>query len=280
MQVYKYMDIGTAKPTQDEMQGVPHYLIDELMPDEEFSAAVFQTRAKKYIAEIAARGGQPIITGGTGFYINGLLFDNDFTESDGDPAYRAFLFGEAEAKGADYIHGLLRAADPEAAEAIHPNNVKRVVRALEYNKLTNGRISEHNAQQKQKQKQKQMHYDAALIILYTEREQMYRRINERVDQMLSLGLVDEVRRLLDMGYAKNISMLGIGYKEIAEYLTGNVSLDAAVETLKKNTRHFAKRQLTWFRHQCDGLWINIDEFNNKDIIVDKILKEKGVQTHG
>lgn len=261
MQVYKYMDIGTAKPTVEEMKGIKHYLIDTLYPDEEFSIAVFQKMAKKYINEIYEKGKIPILSGGTGFYINSIVYDNNFKETFIDETLRKKLQEDAITKGNLYLHNILREVDFESSEAIHFNNVKRVIRAIEYYKQTGQKISEHNKIEKAKEEI----YNSTFIILNRDREIIYDRINQRVDLMIKKGLVDEVSKLLKMGYSKNlVSMQGLGYKEIVSYLDDEISLDYAVEIIKRDTRHFAKRQITWFKHQCNGFWIDMDK--NNDII--------------
>ncbi len=271
MQVYKYMDIGTAKPSKEEMQGIKHYLIDELFPDEEFSVATFQHMAKKYLTDIYNKGKIPIVAGGTGFYINALVKDNNFSSDEIDLEYREKLFNIANEKGNEYLHSLLKEIDIRSYENIHFNNVKRVVRALEYYKITGEKISTHN----EKEKTKESIYDTTFIILNMDRNLLYERIDLRVNKMLENGLVSEVKRLLDMGYSENlVSMKGLGYKELIPYIKGEVSLDEAISILKRDTRHFAKRQLTWFRNQSNSYskWINVDEFTNNCIIVDIIIK--------
>ena len=247
MQVYKHMTIGTAKPSIEEMQGIPHYLVDELMPDEEYSAAIFQKKAQAHIGDITSRGKTPIVCGGTGFYINALLYGTDFTETETDTTLRDELQAIADAEGQEAFHARLAAIDHAAAQAIHANNVRRVIRALEYHAQTGRRISEHNAEQKQREAD----YNAQTIILTRDRLELYDRIDKRVDIMIERGLIDEVQWLLDAGYHEKLpSMRGLGYKEIAAYLRGAYSLDEAVRILKRDTRHFAKRQRTWFRHQA------------------------------
>lgn len=277
MQVYKYMDIGTAKPTVDEMEGIPHYLIDELYPDEEFNVAVFQRKAKDYIQGIHAKGKIPILVGGTGFYIQAVVNDIDFTETNVDTSLREVLYKEAEELGSEALHLRLREIDPVAADSIHPNNVKRVVRALEFFQQTGQKISAHNEQERQKTSP----YQTAFMMLHMERDILYTRINDRVDQMLRDGLVEEVRFLLEQGYGPElVSMKGLGYKEIIPYLKGENSLEEAVYILKRDTRHFAKRQLTWFRGQCEGLWLDVgkDGYNLKEIIpnIIKYIEEIGI----
>jgi len=271
MQVYKHMDIGTAKPTLEEMDGVKHYLIDEIKPWDDYSVAVFVRKAKEYISDILKRGKQPIVVGGTGFYINALIYDNDFMSTENEPqntAIRDELYNIAETQGAISLHRMLMETDPLAAERIHPNNVKRVVRALEFHKLTGGKlISEHNDIEKTRTSP----YDVSFFMLDMPREQLYQRIELRIDKMLEEGLVNEVQALLDMGVSPNtVSMRGLGYKELVPYLEGQLTLDEATALLKRNTRRFAKRQLTWFRNQCTGVTIFVDEAGNRCIIDDII----------
>ena len=265
MQVYKHMDIGSAKIRPEEMQGIKHYLIDELEPDEEFHVVRFQEMAKKALEEIYAKNKIPIVVGGTGFYIQALLYDIDFTENDEDTEYRKELEQLAAEKGADALHDMLRKVDPESAEAIHANNVKRVIRALEFHKQTGGKISEHNEQERAKSSP----YDFCYFVLNDERERLYERINLRIDQMLDDGLVEEVMSLKDQGYTKEmVSMQGLGYKEVLDYLNGNCTLEEAIYILKRDTRHFAKRQLTWFRRERDVIWVSKNEHNYDE---DKML---------
>lgn len=275
MQVYRYMDIGTAKVTQEEAQGVPHYLIDEYDPDEEYNVMLFQEKAKAYMEQIWAKGKIPILVGGTGFYINALLYDTDFTETENNTAFREECYRLAEEQGAEALYERLRQIDPEYAAGIHANNVKRVTRALEYHHLTGEKFSAHNAAQKEKDTP----YTAAVILLTMERERLYARIEERIDQMLEQGLLEEVKGLLDRGYSPDlVSMQGIGYKEFVPYFNGTCTLEEAVTQLKTNTRHFAKRQLTWFRRQIDGLWIDMGKASAEDAMEDALeyLKETGV----
>lgn len=266
MQVYKYMDIGTAKVKETEMQGIKHYLIDEIMPDDEYSAAVFQKKAKEYIKIINDNGNIPILTGGTGFYINALVYDNNFMSTESEQTYRYELQELAETKGKEYLFNILKKIDPVSSYNIHPNNIKRVIRAIEFYKQTGKKLSEHNDTEKKKESP----YNTAMFILNMGREKLYNRINERVDKMINDGLVSEVENLLKMGYSENlVSMQGLGYKEIVSYLNGNIILEEAVNILKRDTRRFAKRQLTWFKHQCtNGIWIDVDEFKSTDDLVD------------
>lgn len=269
MQVYKYMDIGSAKITPNDMQGVSHYLIDELEPDEEFHVVRFVALAKSYLEKIYAEGRIPIIVGGTGFYIQALLYDIDFTEQESDEAYRSFLETLACEKGAEHLHAMLREVDPESAEAIHANNSKRVIRALEFYHLSGKKISEHN----ETERRKTSPYNFAYFVLNDDREKLYERINTRVDTMVENGLVDEVRRLQAMGcHSDMVSMQGLGYKEILAYLNGNCTLEEAVYVIKRQTRHFAKRQITWFKRERDVIWLPKDRYGyDEQKILDDML---------
>lgn len=267
MQVYKYMDIGSAKIHPEEMQGVKHYLVDELEPDEEFNVVRFQQMAKQAMQEIYAKGKVPILVGGTGFYIQAVLYDIDFQENDEDHSYREELEVLVKEKGASYLHQMLVKVDEESAKEIHENNVKKVIRALEYHHQTGQKISAHNAQERQKESP----YNAVYFVLNDDRKNLYNRINLRVDQMIEEGLVEEVRGLKERGYQKEmVSMQGLGYKEMLDYLDGIYTLEEAVEIIKRDTRHFAKRQLTWFRRERNVEWINKEEFDYDE---DRILAE-------
>lgn len=257
MQVYRHMDIGSAKITTEEMCGVPHHLIDILEPAEEFNVVMFQRLAKQALEEIYANGHIPIVTGGTGFYIQALLYDIDFTEHDGDDTIRMELEELVKEQGAEYLHGMLRAIDPESAEIIHANNVKRVIRAIEFFRQTGERISVHN----QNESKKESPYEFLYYVVNTDRTLLYERIDRRIDEMLALGLINEVNELKAMGCTEDmVSMQGLGYKEILAYLNGNCTLDDAVYILKRDTRHFAKRQLTWFKRERDVRWLNLPEY--------------------
>lgn len=274
MQVYKYMDIGTAKVTEEEKQGVKHYLIDELYPDEEFSIAVFQKMAKNALTEIYADNKMPILVGGTGFYVNGLIYDNDFTPGEKDEKMRLELEKEANEKGNEYVHDILKDLDPEYAETVHPNNLKRVIRAIEYCKDTGEKFSEYNARERLREPA----YDVKSFILNMDRDHLYKRIEKRIDIMIENGLIDEVKELMKIYPDNLVSMKGLGYKEIIGYLKGEYSLEDAVYILKRDTRHFARRQITWFRHQSDGVWIDMEEFTSPkaaaEFIAKKITEEK------
>lgn len=271
IQIYKYMDVGSAKVMPSEMNGVVHHLIDELYPDEEFNVYTFKKMANVAMDGIYARGSVPVIAGGTGFYIQSVLYDINFDEEQGDKEYRYQLEKLAKEKGNEHIHNMLKAIDEESAAIIHKNNTKRVIRALEYYNETGKKFSQNNEEQRQNESP----YDFKYFVLNMEREKLYERINMRVDMMVNAGLIEEVKNLLKMGYHRELkSMQGIGYKEIVSYLNGEMSLDEAIETLKQNTRHFAKRQLTWFRREKNVTWINYDEFgSNIDKIYQYILEE-------
>lgn len=261
MQVYRHMDIGSAKITKEEMADVPHYLIDVLEPEEEFHVVRFQQMAKAAMADMYSRGKIPIIVGGTGFYIQALLYDIDFTENEGDSVYREKLEALAKEKGAAYLHGQLAMVDPKSAEEIHANNIKRVIRALEFYHQTGQKISEHN----ERERQKESPYQFCYFVLNDRRECLYERIDQRVDQMIRNGLVQEVQTLKERGCTKQmVSMQGLGYKEIFSYLEGDCSLEEAVYIIKRDTRHFAKRQLTWFKRERDVIWVQKDELNYDD----------------
>ena len=265
MQVYRGMDIGSAKVTKEEMGGIKHYLIDVLEPDEEFHVVRFQQMAKEAMAEIYQEGKIPILTGGTGFYIQSVLYDIDFTSQQEDIAYRERLEQLAKEQGNEALHAMLQEVDPVSAEKIHANNVKRVIRALEFYEKTGMPISEHN----EKEAAKESPYTFCYFVLKDDRQRLYDRIELRIDQMLEQGLVDEVRKLKEKGYHKEmVSMQGLGYKEILAWLDGEISYEEAVYILKRDTRHFAKRQLTWFRREKDVIWVDKDKFNYDD---DRIL---------
>lgn len=261
MQVYRRMNIGSAKISPEEMQGVKHYLVDILEPTEDFNIVLFQKYAKQAIAEIYQKGKIPIIVGGTGFYIQSVLYDIDFQESGEDTALRAKLEQLAQEKGAAYLHDLLMKCDPKAAQEIHANNIKRVIRAIEFYRQTGQRISDHN----ETEREKQSAYDSYYFVLTDEREKLYEKIDQRVDMMIEAGLVDEVKQLMETGCKRDsTAMQGLGYKEIISYLTGEISLEEAIYIIKRDTRHFAKRQLTWFRRERNVIWINKAEFAYDD----------------
>lgn len=257
MQVYRRMNIGSAKITPQEMQGIPHHLVDILEPTEHFDVCTFQKYAKEAMQGIYERGNIPIIVGGTGFYIQAVLYDIDFSENEQD-GIRAQLEKLAREKGAGYMHQMLAQIDPVSAGAIHANNVKRVIRAIEYYRQTGERISAHNEEQSQKESP----YDFRYFVLNDDREKLYARIERRIDEMMEAGLVREVEGLLAEGLSAGMTaMQGLGYKEIAAYLQGEMTCEEAVYTLKRDTRHFAKRQITWFKREKDVIWVNKNEFD-------------------
>ncbi len=260
MQVYRHMDIGTDKITPDKMQGVVHHLIDVLDPTEEYSVSQFKDEAEAAAEKIYAKGKIPLVVGGTGFYIRAFLYDVDFSDTAQTP-YREELIKKAEKEGTKELYEMLKNCDPDAAEYIHENDVKRITRALEYHHETGMPISRHNEDERQKISP----YDHRYFVLNKPREILYRDIDNRVDEMIEKGLVDEVKRLKEMGCREGmVSMFGLGYKEILRYLDGETDLEEAVRIIKRDTRHFAKRQLTWFRREKDVIWINRDEFGYDD----------------
>ena len=277
MQVYKKMDIGSAQIRSEEMQGIPHYLVDVLEPEEEFHIVKFQQMAKKAMEDIYSRGKIPILVGGTGFYIQAVTKDIDFTEAQQENDYRKELEALAEEKGGEHLHEMLRKVDPVSADAIHAHNVKRVIRALEFYNQNGSPISAHNEEQKQHESP----YNLAYFVLNMPRELLYERIDLRVDQMMKEGLLEEVSRLKEEGCHRGmVSMQGLGYKEILAYLDGEYPLEEAVRVLKRDTRHFAKRQLTWFRREQELTWVNKDQFSyQEDQILDymlEICRKKGI----
>ena len=270
VQVYRGMDIGSAKITKEQMQKVPHHLIDILDPDQPFDAAIFQKLCKEAMEGIYRRGRIPILVGGTGFYIQGVLYDIDFTENDGDMTLRHQLEALSQSPGGPgKLHGMLREVDPESASQIHENNVRRVIRAIEFYRQTGQTMSEHN----KKERARSSPYNFVCFVLYDDRQVLYDRIDLRVDRMMKQGLVDEVRNLRETGVARSMtSMQALGYKEIMDYLDGEITLDEAVRRIKRDTRHFAKRQLTWFRREKEITWIHKNEYGRDDArILDAML---------
>ena len=261
MQVYQYMDIGSAKIMPDEMGGVVHHLIDVLDPREEFDVYRFLQMAKEKMHEIYDRGHVPVIVGGTGFYIQAVLYDIEFTRSEEDTGLRVQLEEIAKNRGAHVLHEMLREVDPEAAEEIHENNVKRVIRAIEYFRQTGEKISEHNKEQRAKESP----YNFCYFVLNDDRAKLYERIDKRVDKMLEAGLIEEVQNLLAMGCRReSTAMQGLGYKEMIDYLQGSIDLERAIYLIKRDTRHFAKRQLTWFKREKDVIWVPRQQLGPED----------------
>ena len=278
MQVYKGMDIGSAKIMPEEMEGVKHHLIDVLEPSEEFNIVKFQELSKQALKEIYAQGKVPIIAGGTGFYIQSVLYDIDFETNENDREYRTWLETIATKEGGvQILYAMLKEKDPKSANIIHENNVKRVIRALEFFEETGTPISEHNEEQREKESP----YNFCYFVLNDDREKLYSNIDRRVDIMFETGLVEEVKKLHIKGYTKNmVSMQGLGYKEVLDYLNGEISLERAAYLIKRDTRHFAKRQLTWFRREKTVTWVDKQQFNyDETAILDfmiKQLKEKNI----
>lgn len=276
MQVYRHMDIGSAKIRLEEMEGIPHYLVDVLEPWEEFHVVRFQQMAKEAMKKIREHGHIPILVGGTGFYIQAIVKDIDFTENEASP-YREELTRLAEEKGADFLYEKLQKVDPKSAQIIHAHNVKRIIRALEFYQMTGKKISEHNTEQRERSSP----YQFAYFVLQDERTKLYKRIEARIDEMLQDGLIEEVTALKEMGLKRGmVSMQGLGYKEILAYLDGECTLEEAVEILKRDTRHFAKRQITWFKREEEVIWIDKGKFAyQEEQILEamlQILREKEI----
>ena len=271
MQIYEMMDIGSAKIKKEEMQGIPHHLIDCISPSQEFNVVIFQKMALNAMEEIEKRNKIPIIVGGTGFYIQSVLYQIDFTPNEDQGEVRKELEILALTKGKEYLHEKLKEVDPLSAREIHANNQKRVIRALEYYRLTGEPISKHNIEQRQKESP----YDFSYFVLNDKRERLYQRIDQRVDEMVSQGLVEEVRALKNMGYDRSfVSMQGLGYKEILDYLEDKISLDEAVYRIKRDTRHFAKRQITWFKREKEVIWVQKDLFDYDEEKILNYMLEK------
>lgn len=266
MQVYKYMNIGTAKITEEEKCGIPHFLIDELEPDEEFNVTIFKNKVMGYIKDIKSRGKVPIIEGGTGFYIQSVIYDINFNEYGDDSEVRKKYELMAETIGKSELHKKLALVDREYADSVSENNVKKVVRALTFFEMTGEKLSEHN----KRERERSSPFDFAYFVLTMDRKKLYERIDKRVDLMFDMGLVEEVKALMAKGYDKSlVSMQGIGYKEVIDYLNGKTSLEECIDIIKRDTRHFAKRQLTWFKREKVVTYIDKDEFDAED----KCLKE-------
>lgn len=266
MQIYEYMDIGSAKVTKEEMDGVTHHMIDEVKPDFPFSVSEFQERANKYIKEVANKGKNVLVTGGTGLYLNSLIYNMDFAKSNSNSKIREELEKELKDKGIDYMHDKLKSLDSEAACRIHKNNTKRVIRALEVC-LDGKKMQDFSNDLRYNEE-----YLPIIIVLNRDREILYNRINKRVDIMMESGLIEEVKKLLSMGYDKNlISMQGIGYKEIIKYLEVEYTLDEAVEIIKRDSRRYAKRQITWFKRYKDSEWFDLEKYDNMELLKEDIM---------
>lgn len=268
MQIYKHMDIGTAKVTPEEMEDIPHYLIDIVYPDEEFTVADYKENAEKFIADINSRKKLPIVVGGTGLYVNSLVYDLNFTQVPPNEEIRNRLESLADKYGNEYIHKMLEKIDNESYNKINVMDRKRIIRAIEIYEVTGKPMSEQNKNFRKPIDK----YNLVMVGLNMDREKLYERINLRVDKMVEEGLVEEVSKLLEMGYNKDlVSMQGIGYKEIISYLEGELTLEESLELIKKGTRNYAKRQLTWFRRDKRIKWVNLDEFSSMDYLIEYII---------
>ncbi len=276
MQVYKGFDIGTAKIRPEETDGIRHHLIDIFDPDREFSVYEFQTLAKKAMSDIYKNGHIPIIVGGTGFYIQSVVYDIDFEDGTPDRAYREELEKLAAEKGPEYLHDMLKSVDPESAESIHANNVKRVIRALTYFKESGRCFSEYNEEQSRRESP----YNFAYFVLNRERKTIYERINKRVDKMIEDGLEREVRTLLESGISPgSLAMQGLGYKEIVPCILGSTPIEEAADILKTRTRHFAKKQNTWFKREKETIWVSYEDYKTEEemlMFMVNVLKEKKI----
>lgn len=271
MQIYKYMNIGSAKPTQEERAKAVHHMIDFLEPDAEFSVADYTEMAHKVIADIYERGKIPIMAGGTGLYINSVVNDVTFGEMDTDYELRESLRKTAEEKGSEYLLHMLSEFDEVSAKRLHPNNLRRIIRAIEFYKITGKPISEHQEETKKTQSR----YNPLMLCVNWDREELYDRINRRVDMMMDEGLLDEVKRLMDMGYTNDLnSMQGIGYKEVIDYFDGKASLEETVEIIKQSSRRYAKRQLTWFRRDERIHYVSSENpFEEAKLLIDDFLRK-------
>ena len=266
MQLYRFMNIGSAKPSHQELAAVKHYLVDEIDPREPFSVAQYQKKAKAAIFQILEKGKLPILSGGTGLYLNSLLYEMDFNGPPGQSSYRKELEQLAQSQGKEALHRLLEQKDPQAAERIHPNNTKKIIRALETIESADGTLRPFS-----NVKKLSSDYRPLLIGLTRERSQLYDRINRRVLLRMEQGLLQEVQGLLDMGLTEeHISMKGIGYKELIRHLEGEYDLDTAISKIQQNTRHYAKRQLTWFRRYDTMKWFDLSQYQNKEHVLEDI----------
>lgn len=269
-QVYKYMNIGSAKPTEQERRGVPHYMIDVVEPNESFSVAVFQRMAREYIDKTLKAGYIPILVGGTGLYVNSVIYSLDFTEGAPDEELRHKLREMAERFGTDILYEELAKIDPESASKISRNDLKRIMRALEVYYKTGKPISYYQ----KRSKQISPPYNALVVGLTMDRQRLYERIEQRVDAMISKGLIEEVRWLRANGYTSNkVAMQAVGYKEILAYLNGLCTLEEAIALIKRNTRRLAKRQWTWFNKDKNVHWFDVDKFETRDELINAIISK-------
>jgi len=267
MLLYRHMNIGTAKPTIEERQGIPHHMIDVAEPDQEYSAALYQTEARQVIDGILERKHLPILVGGTGLYIRAVIDPFTFGTVGGNPVLRKRLMLEAEQEGADKLYKRLSEIDAIAANKLHPKDIRRIIRALEVYYLTGKPFSSFIASKQSKQPV----YRLYMFGLNMDRSKLYRRIEQRVDNMIAAGFVSEVQQILARGYSRNLnSMRSLGYREIASYLYGEITLEEAIALIKRNTRRFAKRQLSWFRRDKRIKWLDLDSFDNEEAVVQEI----------
>ncbi len=272
MQIYKGLNVGTAKVTEEEAQGIPHHIIDVCSPEEKFSVADFKDLCYDTIKEIKSRGKNVIIAGGTGLYVNAVVYNMNFTEEGADEDYRKELEKIAQEKGKEYLHNMLREIDPETADEVHVNNVKRVIRAIEFAKKTNKLKSTHIQEEKDRISNQKSEYEFVVFCIEQERQYLYDRINLRVDLMLKDGILEEARKVYDMKLPQdNTCMQAIGYKEFFPYFEGKASIEECIDTLKKETRHYAKRQMTWFNNKLNS--IKLDGSKSKDELVEEIIEK-------
>ncbi len=266
-QVYRYMDIGTAKPPLEERERIKHYFIDELNPDEEFNAGVFGEKGREIIEDIFSRGKVPIVVGGSGLYIKSLI-DGFFEGPGADWELREILYKKANELGKEVLYEELKKVDPISAEKIHPNNLKRVIRALEVFYITGKPIS-----QLQQTIKPEIDFKTIQVGLNWDRKKLYKRIEQRVDEMIKAGLIDEVKKLRELGYDKNLNSLQtVGYKEVFDYLDGLISYDEMIRLIKRNSRRYAKRQLTWFRQDKRIIWLDVDEYTDFNELAEKVAQ--------
>ncbi len=268
MQIYRHMDIGSAKPTKEEMNGIPHFMIDEVDPYEDFSVACYQEKALEYISLVHKMSRMPILVGGTGLYVNSVVYPMDFTQAQGDWEYRKDLMRLAEREGKHKLHEILTEKDPVSAKRIHPNDQKRIIRALEVFHLTGRPMSEYSTSYREKE----VPFRLAMCGLTMDRKTLYDRINLRVDRMVAAGLINEVRSLVQMGYSPNLpSMQGLGYKEIIAHLNGQISLEEAIALIKRDTRRYAKRQFTWFKRDKRIQWFDVLQYKDPSRLIEEII---------
>lgn len=272
MQIYRYMDIGTAKPAIHERQGIPHHMIDIRNPDEEFNVSLFQKLTTDIIRQIAERGKLPILAGGTGLYISSIIYPMNFTDAVEDPEYRSHLNEMLDQHGSTWLHNHLRRVDPDSAQRLHPNDTRRVIRAMEVFHLTGKTMEAY----RQNFADLESPYSTRMYGLLMDRQLLYDRINVRVDRMIESELINEVKGILEKGYSRNlVSMQGLGYKEIVDYLKGLSTQEECINILKRNTRRFAKRQIAWFKREEQIIWLNPMEIGDPKAVGDWLITNIG-----